>query len=165
MICFLSTISFASVLLSIAVQAVKKCFRTPIPKNFGTSWDLNPHCSGGRSSSPHYAYHPFAQRHMVYDYGVFFHVYLHLQKLGTWWRLNPHCSGGRRSNHIAASGEQKRKRFAKYRCPSLDGLRLYLAVKAGALLGDLHWLRAFLTTETRVRAGEGALTITRNAST
>ena len=33
MICLLSTKSFASVLLSIAVQAVKKCFHTPIPKN------------------------------------------------------------------------------------------------------------------------------------
>ena len=44
MISFLSIISFASVLLSIAVQAVKKCFHTPIPKNlveFGSAGRIN----------------------------------------------------------------------------------------------------------------------------
>ena len=61
MICFLSTISFASVLLSIAVQAVKKCFRTPIPKKIGTSWDLNPYCSGGRSHHHITHINPFAK--------------------------------------------------------------------------------------------------------
>ena len=56
MICFLSTISFASVLLSIAVQAVKKCFLIRLYRKIWHLVGFEPTLFGRSKSSPHYAY-------------------------------------------------------------------------------------------------------------
>ena len=39
----------------------EKVFSYAYTEKFGTSWDLNPHCSGRSKSSPHYAYESFCQ--------------------------------------------------------------------------------------------------------